>query len=336
MRWQLYKLIKIGLSSVLLCLSMISCSSTKSVLHLKKTKTDSITILVTDSGLGGISVAAYLEQLFRENPVTGNIRIIFANALYESGYGYNSMETVEEKVKVFDAALYAFNEKYSPDLILVACNTLSVIYPYTSFSTLEKPQVFSIVDNGVNLIQDYLLNNPESAVIIAGTETTINQNTHREKLLEEGFQNNRIVTQAFPSLESEIQMNPNSDMVISMIEMYAYECVERCPAGIEQVGMALCCTHYPYSARHFKEIFEGILGKPVEILDPNRKMAEDVFTRFSGNGSDSRVEVTVVSRALISEEEQNSISSILEESSPRLADALRNYHYDDMLFQIDK
>lgn len=60
---------------------------------------DTITVLVTDSGLGGLSVCADIEARARRSGLYRQIRIIFANALPESNRGYNKMKTTAEKVK---------------------------------------------------------------------------------------------------------------------------------------------------------------------------------------------------------------------------------------------
>lgn len=326
---------KLGLFYAL-CLLIMNCSATKHKISPEKIFPEKVTILVTDSGLGGLSVAAYLEQLFREKPVLPQVEIIFANALYESGYGYNSMKSTEEKVAVFNAVLQAFNTRFKPDMILIACNTLSVIYPYTDFAkSVTKPTVFSIVDDGVALMQEYLQQNPTGAVIVTGTPTTMGQNTHREKLLAVGFDSTRIVTQAFPTLESEIQDDPNSDMVQSLIEMYASECADACPENADKFGVALCCTHYSYSTGCFQKIFSELLNRPVTILNPNQEMAQTVFARFGGSTEKSVIRLEVISRVPISEGERQNIGELIYKTSPELTEALQNYQYDPGLFKIN-
>jgi len=327
---------KLGLFYAL-CLLNMNCSAIKYKVSPEKISPEKVTILVTDSGLGGLSVAAYLEQLFREKPVVPQVEIIFVNALYESGYGYNSMKSTAEKVTVFNTALQAFNARFKPDMILIACNTLSVIYPYTDFAKSgTKPTVFSIVDDGVTLMQEYLQQHPTGAVIITGTPTTVGQNTHREKLLAAGFDSTRIVTQAFPTLESEIQDDPNSDMVQSLIEMYASECVDACPENADKFGVALFCTHYSYSIGYFQRIFSDLLNRPVTILNPNQGMAQTVFARFGGNVKKSVVKLEVISRVPISEGKRQNIGVLLAKTSPALTEALHDYQYDPDLFKINK
>ena len=95
---------------------------------------DSITIVVTDSGLGGLSVVADAAEKFRQHPVFKEVKLVFFNALFTSDAGYNGLQSREEKLKVFSSALQSMQDRFAPDIILVACNTLSVLIPDTGFA----------------------------------------------------------------------------------------------------------------------------------------------------------------------------------------------------------
>ncbi len=100
-----------------------------------------VRIVITDSGLGGLSVLAELERRLRENPIFESTELIFFNSLYSSSYGYNSMMDLSEKAIVFNNALNSIEENYKPDIILVACNTLSIVYPHTNYAQNPKTEV---------------------------------------------------------------------------------------------------------------------------------------------------------------------------------------------------
>ena len=52
------------------------------------------------------------------------MRLTFANAAPANDYGYNSMPSREEKLATFDCFLRNVTERFAPDAIYVACNTL--------------------------------------------------------------------------------------------------------------------------------------------------------------------------------------------------------------------
>src|SRR3954463_16022076 len=102
-------------------------------------------ILITDSGVGGLSVCAYAERFVRTCGFTEPVRLTFANAAPANDYGYNSMPNREAKLETFDRFLRNVTERFAPDLIYVACNTLSVLLPDTPYFASAQIPVKGIV-----------------------------------------------------------------------------------------------------------------------------------------------------------------------------------------------
>jgi glutamate racemase len=142
---------------------------------------ENITIVITDSGLGGLSVAADAAVKFQQNPVFKEVNLVFANALFSDQGGYNSLQTREEKLKVFSSALQSMQDRYAPDIILVACNTLSVLIPDTEFAATSSVPVVGIVEDGVEQIAEPLKDNPKGRNIIFATQTTVDEATHKNQ-----------------------------------------------------------------------------------------------------------------------------------------------------------
>ena len=105
-------------------------------------------ILITDSGVGGLSVCAYLEHYLRTQGTTEPVRLTFVNAAPSNEAGYNAMASRQQKVDYFDRFLQRVADKYSPDLIYVACNTLSVLLADTGFAKASTIPVRGIVEAG--------------------------------------------------------------------------------------------------------------------------------------------------------------------------------------------
>ena len=82
--------------------------------------------MITDSGLGGLSVCAGLEQSLSQKNMGQGIELLYVNATPDDRIGYNSLNTQKERIDLFDQFLNAANHRYSPDEIAIACNTLSV------------------------------------------------------------------------------------------------------------------------------------------------------------------------------------------------------------------
>jgi glutamate racemase len=222
---------------------------------------------------------------------------------------------------------------YDPDIVLIACNTLSVVYPDTDISRTLKVPVVGIVDLGVAMIRERLDRDPDARVVVFGTETTLSANAHRAKCIAQGIATDRIITQPCSELAGEIQSAPQGDAARNLIELYVSEAVNQLPPAQGKVLAALCCTHYGYCADVFTRAFAGASKRDVEIVNPNERMADLLFAPGADNKfHDAKVAVKVVSRALLSPDETRSISALLEKDSPRTAAALRQYEHKADLF----
>jgi glutamate racemase len=295
---------------------------------------DAITIVVTDSGLGGLSVAADLERGLRDARAFARVRILFVNALPDAQHTYNGMRTRQEQVEAFDRALEGMERWYKPDLILIACNTLSVVFPDTRFASARRVPVFGIVDLGVAAIGARLMTDPTATALILGTPTTIQSCAHAKGLFAQGISPQRVVTQACPSLETEIQADPAGDLVRSLIEAYAGEAREALGArAAGKVLVGLCCSHYGYSRALFQQLLGEQFAGRVEIVDPNVHMSAWVLSRCrEGAFAMTETDVRVVSRAELTREERGSIATALKGTSPKTAAALRAYQQKMDLF----
>lgn len=103
-----------------------------------------VTIVVTDSGLGGLSVVADLAARLPPSEIPRMARVVFVNALLDDSIGYDDIPKLADKVRVFDAALAAMETRDQPDLILIACNTLSVFYDETEHARRARTQTVSM------------------------------------------------------------------------------------------------------------------------------------------------------------------------------------------------
>src|SRR5215210_2538267 len=129
-------------------------------------------ILITDSGVGGLSVVAYAERFVRTHGFEEPVRLTFANAAPANDYGYNSMPSRDVKLQTFDRFLTNVTHRYAPDFIYVACNTLSVLLPDTPFSRKDGVPVKGIVETGAELLLRDLEADLQTLAMIFGTQTT--------------------------------------------------------------------------------------------------------------------------------------------------------------------
>ncbi|MBS4000284.1 MAG: aspartate/glutamate racemase family protein [Desulfobulbaceae bacterium] len=294
---------------------------------------EKLVIAVTDSGLGGLNVVPRLEKLFTSSKAIKEVELIFVNALLHPSMGYNKMKNMDEKSKVFNSVLEGINKWYHPDLLLIACNTLSVVYEQTHFYKNPFYPVIGIVDTGVELLIEKMKDKTSKAIIL-GTPTTISGEVHKQKLIKAGIDESRIIAVPCPMLESEIQSAPGSDKVKRMIAEYVGTALK--DKSIDsKIYPSLCCTHYEYSLKAFESFFSSV-GFDYEIINPNEKLAENLRPALSGNKYEqTHVKIKVVTKNAIAPPDIEAVNPLLEMNSVKTAEALHNYELKPDLFDVE-
>jgi glutamate racemase len=295
---------------------------------------DGITVVVTDSGLGGLAIVADAARKLKEKKAYRDVELIFYNALFTEEGGYNSLSEREHKVRIFSRALRDMQERYAPDVIFIACNTLSVLYGDTEFAAETQTPVVDIVGGGVDLIASRMRADDRDRVIIFATETTVDEGTHKTALIQRGVDPDRIVLQKCPELASYIEQGFDSIETGLLIDAYVDEALTASGKIEGNLFAGLNCTHYGYAIKAWRDAFETRGVTVAEFLNPNDTMF-DVLLPDSILGRCDSVEVRVraVSMVEIPEESRESLGRLLDDLSPDTAAALRNYELKPDLFR---
>ncbi len=295
---------------------------------------EEVTIAVTDSGLGGLSILAEAVERSRVWRGFRKTEFIFYNALFSNQGGYNSLPIHQEKVMVFDSALHSLEDRFQPDLILIGCNTLSAIFDDTAFAEQHRTSVRGIIDAGVELASSSLKENPEAKIILFGTQTTVSQRSHLDRLLKKGFLPERIVYQACPDLVNYIETDYKSDETEMLIYAYVDEALQKIGSNHPPLIVSLNCTHYGYSYELWRGAFKSHGIEPLAILNPNSKMIDFLFPPGTQDRfKKTDISVRVISMVEIDKNKKDSLGYWLQQTSPQTADALKNYELKEDLFE---
>jgi glutamate racemase len=279
-------------------------------------------ILITDSGVGGLSVVAYAEKFVRTNGFTEPVRLTFANAAPENDYGYNSMPTRTEKLQTFDRFLRNVTERFAPDSIYVACNTLSVLLPDTPYFREAAIPVTGIVETGVGLVKKEIDTDPRSVAIIFGTQTTIDAVTYPRLLQQRGVELSRIISQACPGLADTISEDREGTRTRAEIRHWVGAAIEKMQHPGSPVVACLACTHYGYRRELFSAAFDEA-GITAKVVNPNESAVDDLFGTAAGD--QHGVDVEFVTRYAIPDATVEALTFFLNDISPRTVTAMRNF-----------
>jgi glutamate racemase len=222
-------------------------------------------------------------------------------------------------------------------LILIGCNTLSVLYKDTTFSRQTLIPVKGIIEAGVELIASNLKAHPESKVILFGTQTTMSEGAYEHKLTERGFLPDRIVSQACPDMVPYIERGYDSDETGMLIYAYVDEALQKMGMQDSPLYVSFNCTHYGYSHQLWTRAFQNFEITPLGFLNPNYRMNDFLFPDQKRHQiNDTDVSASVISMVSIDKQRIDSIGSWLSELSPQTAEALQNYTHRNDLFEWKK
>jgi glutamate racemase len=293
-----------------------------------------VTIAVTDSGFGGLSIMAEAAARMKTAGLFRSVKLIFSNALFAADSGYNSLRSRDKKIAVFSSALSGLESRFHPDLILVGCNTLSVIYPDTPFARTTRVPVLDIVGPGVDLIARGLAGDPRATALIFGTETTIGEGEHARRLAALGFGPGRVATEPCPELANYIENGPGSDETGLLIESYVDEALARVPDRKAPLFVSLNCTHYGYALPLWDKAFRARGIGSFVVLNPNGRMLDPLFPpKAEKRFASTSVQASVVSMVGIEKNKIVALGAWLREVSPEVATALGRYKLIPDLFE---
>lgn len=290
-------------------------------------------LVLTDSGLGGLLVCAGLERRLRELSSGPPVRLVYVNAWPDPQRGYNDLPDLAARAAVFDRALAAMMA-FRPTAIVIACNTLSVVYRATAFHRSPAATVAGILDQGVELFFEALNRDLEGVLAIFGTRTTIGSGEHVRRLQARGIDPARLVAEPCHGLAATIDKDPDAPELPELVDECVLRALPRLPPG-GTIFAGLACTHYAYVAEIFRGALARHTGRPVGILEPGERLVEELTAGLAGpapGAAPRSVSVEVVSKVDLVETQRLAVARRLETISPVAAKALLAYHHIPDLF----
>jgi glutamate racemase len=220
-------------------------------------KTAAPTVLVFDSGLGGLTVFRQIK------PARPDARFVYLADDAAFPYGTLAEDALIARVAaVIGAAIAA----HAPDLIVIACNTASTLALKELRARFAVPFVGT-----VPAIKPACAQSASKRISVLGTQATVSREYTRA-LIREFAADCEVALVGSPHLaafaEAELAGEPVSDALIA---------AEIAPCFVEADGrrtdtVVLACTHYPLLLKRFL----AVALWPVDWLDPAPAIARRV------------------------------------------------------------
>ena len=278
-------------------------------------------IVVCDSGLGGLNIAGHFFAPRAE--ASELCELIYFNAYPEPDRGFNTLPDDRAREAQFRNVLEGI-DRFAPDLCLVACNTLSIVWE--KLKTYWRPAfpVAGIVDAAVEAMAGVMDVEPDSSLLILGTKSTAASGLYPERLTRRGIDAGRIGSLGCPGLATLLESDPGSPEVVTRIAGHAREASALFPVLPAKLQLGLCCTHFGFAASVWRREFERAFGIPVGIIDPNDRFGGE----FRAGKFSYHARIGLFAGA------GKNISRHFAVSAPAIADALRKAEPESNLFEL--
>jgi glutamate racemase len=278
--------------------------------------------VITDSGLGGLSIAARCMQMLEVAPksaaaISGG-ELVYVNAVPHEDRGYNTMTSRAGRLKTFRALLQRVNRALQPEGILIACHSLSLFLPELKDEFSSALDLRGVVESTRSLARKTLADTEEELVIFA-TPATVAESVYKNALtVEHPEWAGRIHEQACPELASALSADAHGDAAHARVEHFVREALARIAPEKPVCGI-LGCTHYGYRADFFQAALTKHWPNASHVLDPNEAAALELTAMI---GTPERFRF--ISPYPIPEFEMQTVSGFLQPISATVANAFRN------------
>ena len=277
-------------------------------------------VIVCDSGLGGLNVAA---RFFNEKAQDAEpCDIVYFNAYPSQEGGFNKLPSKLSQEMLL-RNVFEGMAKFKPDSCLIACNTLSIIYDRMRAWYTPPFPVSGIIEAAVNGVATAVQDVPDASVLIVGTNSTIESGVYSYRFSKH-VSSRRIRSLACPGLATRLESNPAAPEIQASIADYAKEAALLWKTPPKKLLLALCCTHFEYALPFWQEEFSKVFGDGLRIVNPNALLGKDICAKsFSYH-----------SKIPFFPGAQDSIGAYFKESAPAISAALKKAKPDNELFKL--
>lgn len=205
-------------------------------------------LLLFDSGVGGLTVLAQLRKILPQAPV------IYVADYAALPYGDKTEAQIAGRVP---ALLGRMVERFHPRLVTIACNTASTIALPAVREALDLPVVGT-----VPAIKPAAALTRTGVIGLLGTAATIRQ-AYVDNLEAEFADGKRIIRHAAPALVAAAEAKLRGQQVDPAIYAEAAHGLRNQPGGEQIDTVVLACTHFPLVEAELAEAMD----KEVRFVD---------------------------------------------------------------------
>ena len=279
-------------------------------------------VVVIDSGMGGLDVAARLYERLRERRAEAQLH--FVNVRPQAGQRYEGALDPEQKRRMLHETLTSLDASMAFDLLVIACNSLSALASSTPFYARNADRVLLVCGRSVCAL--LAEGRAPERVYLFGTQITIESGLHRAALLARGVPERRLVAQPCPGLANSIQEDHASAETAALVRRFVDEAVGQAAARggpLWSADALLACSHYGFVQDRFRACFADLGVTDLRLLDVNGPMVRAAEARITQAGARRPgLSIRVSSQHPLGARERASLLELIRPRSAATAEAL--------------
>lgn len=272
-------------------------------------------ILVVDIGYGGMLIACQIYEVIKKSYLSENYKIMFSSLISSNDIYDNS-----ENDMYYNDKLQELINKYEPNIVFLACNTLSIIQNNKNKHTI----VINIAKLNVGYMIENIKKNPNASIVIFGSNTTIKSQYYNEVLIRSGFDEMDIHSIACDGLASAIERGERK-RIRYIVYSYVKKLLQSMNKEYTTIFVHLCCTHYSYVIDIFRDAFNyfKVSNFVINNYDINSISRVTKFLMKTNNNL-YEIEFIILNSENMSETQKKTMYSYINNYSKDVAEVIKN------------
>ncbi len=223
-------------------------------------------ILVLDSGLGGLTVAAAIRKALP------NEDIVYFGDTARVPYGSKSRETVTQ----FMQEMIRYLQPHRPKHVVIACNTATALSLPALKAAFRHLPISGVIEPGSRAAAEAAGIKQSPTIAVIATQATVDSRAY-ERAIYRRRHLAQLFVNATPMLVPIIEdgRHERDPLVRVALTQYLKPLIEKNPDVL-----VLGCTHYPV----FKRTIAKIMGGACRVIDSAEQCAQDVVHTLAANG----------------------------------------------------
>jgi glutamate racemase len=293
----------------------------------KAKKRGDLSVATLDSGHGGLGVSAGIQTQLEHGPFK-KFTNIFVNVQSAPEMGINRLPTLEDKAAYLDAQIRDTLSKHRLDFVILACHTLSLIYPHTEHARMYASKanpgnmtpVLDINRVSAEMMVRAMRDAPDAQMVMMATPTVVESGYFQSTLKARRVDPSRLVASSNIDLLTSSQNDPSGHATSVLVGQQ----VKQVLATVENVRapllLALNCSQYALIAGVIHDAFIQH-GANVKVINPQFSLMHELFGNIAEANHTLSTEVHIRTQVPVS----NGLADLLTQVSATVAGAARQF-----------